>query len=701
LLSLPGLVSPAYILYHPAAGARPAVSSGPVGYTPAQIRNAYGFNQIPLNGAGQTIAIVDAYDDPSIAGDLHAFDQQFGLADPTLVKVNQWGGTSYPAPDPNWAVEISLDVEWAHAIAPGAGILLVEANSNSYSDLLTAVDYARSRAGVSEVSMSWGGSEFSGENTYDSHFTTPSGHQGVTFVVSSGDSGTISYPAASPEVLAVGGTTLKIGPGNTYVGETAWSGSGGGISAYESMPGYQGGIAPGSMRTNPDVAYDADPNTGFAVRDSYTFGSATPWGQIGGTSAGAPQWAALIALADQGRAQRGLGSLDGPSQTLPLLYDTPGSAFHDITSGSNAHYSAGLGYDLVTGLGTPVANQTVAGLEQLNWSSLAGGVSAITASTLPGGGQEVFAIASDHAVWTRTQAGPGGPWSNWSSLGGAVSAITVAKESNGDLELFAIATTAGDGIWSKTLNPATGTWSPNWFNLGSFTASAMTVGTDSHGNLVLFYIATYADPAIGASPGAVYTRTQDAATGIWTPNWTCLYGAVSAITAGTDSNGDLELFAIATTAGDGIWNKTLNPATGTWSSSWFSLGSGGDYAITVGKDSHGNLVLFAIASDRGVWTRTQAGPGGPWSSWLSLGGAVSAITVGTDSNGNLELFGTTIGDDAVWTRTLYAATGTWSSSWSALDFLASAITVDTNSDGSLEVFAISSFDQAVWTTRVP
>jgi hypothetical protein len=357
-------VSPTYILDHPAGGASPAVSSGPIGYTPAQISNAYGFNQIPLNGADQTIAIVDAYDHPSIAGDLHAFDQQFGLADPTLVKVNQSGGTSYPAPDPNWAVEISLDVEWAHAIAPGARILLVEANSNSSSDLYAAVNYARNQSGVSVISMSWGGPEFSGETSNDPILTTPSGHQGVTFVASSGDSGTILYPAASRNVLAVGGTTLTIGSGNTYGGETAWSGSGGGISTYEPRPGYQVRVSSSGYRTNPDVAYDADPVTGFAVYDSYTYGSATPWQQVGGTSAGAPQWAALIVLADQGRAQRGLGSLDGPSQTLPLLYHLSTSAFHDITSGRNANYSAGPGYDLVTGLGSPVANQVVAGLVQ-------------------------------------------------------------------------------------------------------------------------------------------------------------------------------------------------------------------------------------------------------------------------------------------------------------------------------------------------
>src|SRR5579872_1061032 len=155
----------------------------PSGYTPAQIRHAYGFDQIsfngaPGNGAGTTIAIVDAYDDPNIANDLHQFNLAFGLADaPSFTKVNQAGSTSnLPAANAGWISEIALDVEWAHAIAPGASILLVEANSNSYSDLFTAVSTAGHSAGVVAVSMSWGGGEFSGETVNDSLFTTLAGH---------------------------------------------------------------------------------------------------------------------------------------------------------------------------------------------------------------------------------------------------------------------------------------------------------------------------------------------------------------------------------------------------------------------------------------------------------------------------------------------------------------------------------------------
>src|SRR5262249_50727787 len=162
------------------------------------------------------IAIVDAYDDPNIAGDLQKFDAAFGLPNPSFTKVNQTGGTKLPAANSGWATEIALDVEWAHAIAPGAKIVLVEANSSSMSDLMTAVNTARNYAGVVAVSMSWGGGEFSSEVNYDSYFTTPAGHTGVSFFASSGDTGApASYPESSPNVVAVGGTTLHLN-GSTY-----------------------------------------------------------------------------------------------------------------------------------------------------------------------------------------------------------------------------------------------------------------------------------------------------------------------------------------------------------------------------------------------------------------------------------------------------------------------------------------------------
>jgi hypothetical protein len=344
---------------------RPFVTNpSPQGYTPQQIRAAYGFNAIKGNGAGETIAIVDAFGASNLAHDLNTFDTRFGLAPASLVQVNQDGGTALPPTDSGWALETSLDVEWAHAIAPGAKILVVHANSDSISDLLTAVDFARHQAGVVAVSMSWGTNEFWGENAYDSLFTTPAGHNGVTFVAASGDDGGLNgvdWPAASPNVLSVGGTSLALRGGNSYGGEAGWFYSGGGISQFEPEPSYQLNSQGTGGRTTPDVAFNADPNTGFAVYDSTPYQGQSGWIQLGGTSAGAPQWAALMALADQALAK---GSLDGATQTLPHLYSLANGSsastyFHDVSSGNNFWWLVTPGYDGVTGLGSPVASAIV------------------------------------------------------------------------------------------------------------------------------------------------------------------------------------------------------------------------------------------------------------------------------------------------------------------------------------------------------
>ncbi len=337
------------------------------GFTPTDIRHAYGFDQITFSngsivgdGTGQTIAIVEAYDDPEILADLQIFDQQYGLPDPSFTK-HAPSGTVF---DAGWAGEIALDVEWAHAIAPGASILLAEARTDSLTDLLAAVDYAAAQPGVSVISMSWGSSEWSSEHTLDSHFNTPGGHQGISFVASAGDNGAPpSWPAAAPNVLSVGGTALSLSVTGDYQSETTWSGGGGGISRFESKPAYQSFVSTNSStkRTNPDVSYNADPNTGVSVYDSAGGG----WYVVGGTSAGAPQWAALIAIADQGRALAGNTSLDSGTQTLYAVYRMAQTSattyFHDVTQGSNG-FSATVGYDDASGNGSPIADQVVIAL---------------------------------------------------------------------------------------------------------------------------------------------------------------------------------------------------------------------------------------------------------------------------------------------------------------------------------------------------
>jgi subtilase family serine protease len=354
---------PSVVPYY--TGVHPDLSGGPTGFTPAQVRHAYGFDQVRFNngtivgdGKGQTIALVDAYDDPTISADLHQLDQKLGLPDPAFTKLNQSGGSKYPQTNATWALETALDVEWAHAIAPHATLVLVEANSSSWSDLLSAVDTARKWPGVSVVSLSWGDSEFPNETQLDPVFTTPPNHNNVTFVAASGDSGAPpQYPAVSPNVLAVGGTSLTIRSDGSWQSETGWSSSGGGQSAFESRPAFQTSL-PMSHRGSPDVAYNADPNTGFAVFDSVPLDGQSGWMTVGGTSVAAPQWAALVAIANQGRWWSGAAPLDGTTQTLPALYNLPASDFHDVTTGNNGH-AAGVGYDLVTGRGTPLANLVI------------------------------------------------------------------------------------------------------------------------------------------------------------------------------------------------------------------------------------------------------------------------------------------------------------------------------------------------------
>jgi subtilase family serine protease len=382
---------PSQLLAQPSLAVLSLVSSGPTGLTPQQILNAYGVNQIKFsggkvvgNGAGQTIAIVTAYNDPNISSDLTAFDRQFGLSAPPSFTVKNLGGSTT---DAGWALETSLDVEWAHALAPGANILLVEAASSSLSDLFSAVSYASRQVGVSVVSMSWGTTEFWGQGSYDSLFTTPVGHSGVAYVAASGDSGAWNgpmYPSVSPNVLAVGGTTLTMS-GGSYGSETGWAGSTGGFSGldsywwfYEPEPSYQTAALQAvglnyGVRTTPDVSFNADPNSGVAIYDSIAYSGQSGWFQLGGTSAATPAWAGLVAIANQGLATGGKGPLSG-TQALTQLYALPSTDFHDTTSGFNG-YIATPGYDLVTGLGSPRANLVIAGLLAAN------GVSATPSST--------------------------------------------------------------------------------------------------------------------------------------------------------------------------------------------------------------------------------------------------------------------------------------------------------------------------------
>jgi subtilase family serine protease len=338
-------------------GAAPAATT-PSGYGPADLQSAYNLAAASANnGAGTTIGIVDAFDDPTAFNDVNTYRAQFGepaLASctpatvrssttPCFAKSDQNGGTTFPRKDGGWAQEISLDLDMASAICPKCNILLVEATTNSLTNLGTSVNTAVS-LGSAVVSNSYGGGESSGETAVENAFYN---HPGVAITASSGDSGFgVEFPAASRDVTAVGGTSLTRASNARGWSETAWSGAGSGCSAFISKPSWQtdAGCA---NRTVADVSADADPNTGVAVFDSTAFQGLSGWLVFGGTSVASPVIASVYALAGNASTVN-FGS-------FPYAHT---SSLNDVTSGSNGSCgsylcTAGPGFDGPTGLGTP------------------------------------------------------------------------------------------------------------------------------------------------------------------------------------------------------------------------------------------------------------------------------------------------------------------------------------------------------------
>lgn len=470
--------------------ARTFMSTSPTGITPAQMRHFYAVDSIRFgstvgDGTGQTIAIVDPYDDPTALNDLKTFDATFHLPDPqNFTKVDENGGTNLPSTDPSspgtqtWEVEESLDVEWAHAIAPGANLVLVEAISPGTSDLFQAVSTAASLPGVVAVSMSFGGRQSFGDSQNDSTFTTPAGHNGVTFLAATGDNGAPGgYPAFSPNVVAVGGTQITLGTGGGYGSEAGWSGSGGGFSRFEPEPSWQQSVQNTGERSIPDVSMDASPQSGVPVYDSYDFGASSPWIKVGGTSLATPMWAGLIAIADQGRALAGMNSLDGPTQTLPRLYSLPSADFHDITSGFNGRYSAGPGYDEGTGIGTPVANLLVPDLAGV---------------ALPDT-QDVVTGTSGNDTITLTRDADGVDI-DWSLNGGPIYKVAINDAAG-------LTINANGGTDTIVLDSSNGDPLPNLLKLngGAFTVQGLTAAIGP-GNTIDVGTSTVMIPYTGASP---------------------------------------------------------------------------------------------------------------------------------------------------------------------------------------------------------
>ena len=328
-------------------GGRVRHASGPVGLVPADLRSAYA---LPVTrGSGRTIAIVDAYDDPSAERDLAVYRSQFKLpacttANGCFRKVNQSGGAHVPVTDPGCAQEISLDLDMASAVCPRCHLLLVEASSAAQANLGAAVDTA-ARLHAVAISNSYGGADAS-DSAYGRHYH----HPGVAITASSGDSGYgVSYPASSRWVTAVGGTALRRAHTKRGWQETAWSGAGSGCAGTNTAPYQQSSTTQCAHRAVADIAAVADPATGVAVYDSFTFEGTGGWLTFGGTSVAAPIIAAVFALAGNTSA------VDDGS----YVWKHHTGGVNDVTSGSNGTCpttrwcTARRGWDGPTGWGTP------------------------------------------------------------------------------------------------------------------------------------------------------------------------------------------------------------------------------------------------------------------------------------------------------------------------------------------------------------
>ncbi len=325
------------------ATGKPQVTATPNGYGPADIQSAYGL--AGLSSGGRTVAIVDAYDDPTAEADLATYRSQYNLpacttANGCFRKVNQTGGTSLPRTDAGWATEISLDLDMVSASCPDCKILLVEASSTSFANLGAAVNYAATQ-GVAAISNSYGGSDSAQTSAYN--------HPGIAITASTGDNGYgIESPASFGSVVAVGGTSLTRASGTTRGWtEKAWSGAGSGCSTLNAKPSWQTSATQCSGKANADVSAVADPNTGVAVYDSTSYQGRKGWQVYGGTSASSPIIGSVYALS-------------GNTAGYPASYTwVHSSGLNDVTSGTNGTCTpavwctSGVGWDGPTGLGTP------------------------------------------------------------------------------------------------------------------------------------------------------------------------------------------------------------------------------------------------------------------------------------------------------------------------------------------------------------
>ena len=546
-----------------------ATSSAVSTYTPAQIRAAYGLPALPVAGAtltaaqaaqlgaGQTIYIVNAKHNPNVAAELTAFNQKFSLptcktqtiattavlplsAAPvsgcqlSIVYNTSAGAMTSVAPgyDSGWATEISLDVQWAHATAPLARIILIEAADASINSLLGGIKLANAM-GPGAVSMSFGTLEGSWTASVDAAFSGSN----MTYLAATGDSGAaVSWPSVSTKVVAVGGTSLTYSGTGTR-SEAAWSGTGGGTSLYTLKPSYQTNAVPGmgtySGRAVADVAFNADPSTGQYVAVMAPGSTAVSWISAGGTSLATPQWAGLIAIANASRALSAKAALGSPHAVLySQIATVPGtyaSAFADITKGLNGTCTicaSSIGYDIPSGLGTPNVSSLMTALAGVVNTATAPVVSSASISGKVGTALTFTAsVTAPNAVTYALTGAPAGMSISaagivsWATpIAGTYKVTVTAKDTKTSL--------SGQGVYTVTIAAATppvvgsATVSGKAGTALSFTATAAAanavtytlMGAPSGMAISTTGVVTWAKPVTGTY--AVTVTAKDSKTGL-------------------------------------------------------------------------------------------------------------------------------------------------------------------------------------------
>ncbi|WP_305778274.1 putative Ig domain-containing protein [Kitasatospora sp. MMS16-BH015] len=561
------------------------------GFGPSDLTSAY---RLPAGGSGQTVAIVDAMDDPNAESDLAAYRSNYGLpacttANGCFKKIDQNGGSNYPTADTGWAGEISLDVDMVSAVCPSCHILLVEAASANQDDLGTAVNQAVAQ-GAKFVSNSYGGSEDSTVTSADAAYFN---HPGVAITVSAGDSNTgAEYPATSQYVTAVGGTALRRDSSARGWSETVWKtssseGTGSGCSAYVAKPSWQKDTGC-SRRAEADVSAVADPATGVAVYQTY---GGSGWSVYGGTSAAAPIIAGAWALA-------GAPAAGDRAAQYPYLHT---SAFNDVTSGNNGSCSisyictAGPGYDGPTGLGTPngVSGFTAGGAGSETVTVTNPGDQA----TKGGGAVSLQITGSDSAGKSLTYSATGLPVGLSISSSGLITGTPTGSGSSTVTVTASSGTASGSTSFTWTVGSGGGETvtfrNPGTQSTAAGTAVSLQIaGSDSAGN-ALTYSATglpaglsisssgliTGTPTTAGSSTVTVTATSGTASGSVTFGWTVTGG-------GGTGCGNLPAWSAATSY---VPNDQVSYNGHKWLSTWYSTGA-----------TPGAPASWAVWSDQGA-----------------------------------------------------------------------------------------------------